>query len=68
VTSHIVDAKELAAALNVSELDLQHIAHNCRLPFSIFNRVRIFLSPPRPCAVEGGNLSLRPTTVVKFDF
>jgi hypothetical protein len=27
-------AKELAAALNVSEMDLQHIAHVRRLPFS----------------------------------
>jgi hypothetical protein len=33
VTSHIVDAKELAAALNVSEMDLQHIAHDCRFRF-----------------------------------
>jgi hypothetical protein len=34
VISHIVDAKELAAALNVSEVELQYIAHDRRLPFS----------------------------------
>jgi hypothetical protein len=31
---HIVDAKELAAALSVSEMELQRIAHDQRLPFS----------------------------------
>jgi hypothetical protein len=34
VTSYIVDAKELAAALNVTEMELQNIAHDRRLPFS----------------------------------
>jgi hypothetical protein len=32
--THIIDAKELAHELGVSEIDLQHIAHERRLPFS----------------------------------
>jgi hypothetical protein len=34
MTAHILDSKELARELGVSEIDLQHIAHERRLPFS----------------------------------
>ena len=32
-SNHIMPAKELASALGVSEMDLQHLAHERRLPF-----------------------------------
>jgi hypothetical protein len=34
MTEHILAAKELAAELGVTEIDLQAIAHERRLPFS----------------------------------
>jgi hypothetical protein len=52
VTSHIVDAKELAAALNVSEMELQHIAHDRRLPLSFSTAFGFFCHRRRPSAVE----------------
>jgi hypothetical protein len=65
VTSHIVDAKELAAALNVIEMELQHIAHDRRLPF-LFSTAFGFFCHRRNLPQWKRQLSLRPTTVVKI--
>jgi hypothetical protein len=40
--NHIIDSKELARELGVSEIDLQHIAHERRLPFSFSSAFGFF--------------------------
>ena len=34
-SNHVMAAKDLASALGVSEMDLQHLAHERRLPFFV---------------------------------
>jgi hypothetical protein len=42
MTATIIGAKELAHELGVSEIDLQHIAHERRLPFSFSSAFGFF--------------------------
>jgi hypothetical protein len=34
-SNHVMPAKDVASALGVSEMDLQHLAHERRLPFFV---------------------------------
>jgi hypothetical protein len=54
-SNHVMPAKDLASALEVSEMDLQHLAHERRLPF--------FVSGVGGFAIMSRDLGPRPPAV-----